>query len=158
MKNIKSKFIIFCFILLAGIQYSNAQSSTTDQIGLRLGGFSGIDFRHITASNFGVAINVMGNMPHNWTLFSVLAEKHFPLGQQFVLYAGAGGYFSYAFDYKEKTHLLTVNSQLGLEGIVGVDYYIINTPFNIGLDIRPRFYYLVFPYPWDAGIAFRYIF
>ena len=135
-----------------------AQSSSTNQLGLRIGGFSGFNFRHITDNNFGIDISIMGNVPHDWTLFSLLAEKHFPLNQGFVIYAGAGGYFAYSYDFIHKENLVAVQAQLGLEGIIGLDYYIPNTPINIGDDLLPRFYFLVFPYPWDGGLSFRYIF
>ena len=159
IKIMKSKIILIAtFILSLNVFHTSAQSSSTDQIGLRLGGFSGFNFRHITESNFGIDISILGNVPHDWTLVSLLAEKHFPLGQNFVFYGGIGGYFSYAFDYHDKKHLFEAHSQVGLEGIIGLDYYIANTPINIGIDIRPRFNYLVYRYPWDGGITFRYVF
>ena len=156
MKTIKNIRILITILLMPVLSF--AQSNSTNQLGLRLGGFSGVNFQHITESNFAIDVSVMGNVPHDWTLFSLLAEKHFPLGDGFVIYAGAGGYFAYSFDYHHKENFVAVHAQPGLEGIIGLDYYIANSPFNIGIDIRPRFYFLVFPYPWDGGLSFRYIF
>ena len=88
-----------------------------------------------------------------------------PLHNGFALYFG-GGIFLSSYDYGPYRYKIDgvwyVERRgipyFGIEGVLGADYYIPNTPVVLGLDLRPRFFNVVYPYLWDAGLNVRYEF
>jgi hypothetical protein len=161
MKNIFSPICTLALVLslvLSTTAMLKAQSNETNQVGLRLGGFSGFQFKHINDNNLGFELNLLGNRPSDWGLFSGEIEKHFPIGQGFVLFVGGGAYVASRSEYFRDEPLIVTTTQAGFEGVAGIDFYIPNTPLNLGFDIRPRFGYLIYAYPWDAGVTLRYVF
>jgi len=158
----KSKIFSALFLLsLSNFPlFAFSQSANTNQIGLRLGGFSGITFRHVSGNNVAVEANLTAGYHADWTMISVLGEKHIPLGDDgFVIFLGAGAFLAFDADhyYEPEPHYYW-NHNAGIETVVGLDYYIPKTPLNVGIDVRPRFAVINNPYPWDAAISFRYIF
>lgn len=138
---------------------TKAQSAETNQLGLRLGGFSGFTFRHVGSRDVGVQVDLLENYHGYWALISVMAEKHIPLKEGFVLYFGGGAFLGGNHDpyyVHNEDHYWAPT--LGLQGTVGVDYYFHNVPLNLGLDLTPRFSFYYDPFPWDGGISLRYIF
>jgi hypothetical protein len=164
MKQIGTSYLLnlaFAVLITTSLNFTvNAQSNSTSQIGLRLGGFSGLNFKHIDGNNVGLEINLLESYPNNWGLVSGEIEKHFALGEGFVIYGGGGAYLADHAAYilhRDDNNIIVSKFQAGFEGVIGVDYYIPNVPVNVGFDIRPRIWYLVYPYPWDAGITIRYV-
>jgi hypothetical protein len=154
------KFLLL-FSLFFACLLSNAQS---DQLGLRLGSYSGFTYRHFNAKDFGIELNLLKFMPARGTSFSLLGEKNFQLNRGFSMYAGGGLFFdnyrgSYSYRRNDKMyHYDFDGTYWGLEGIVGADYRFADAPVILGLDLRPRFISFSNPYPWDAGINVRYVF
>jgi hypothetical protein len=152
--------IIFLFVaLLFFSSTASAQSAGTNQVGVRLGGFSGITFRHIMPGNIGIQADLLANYLGDWTIISVMAEKHIPLGKAFVLYFGGGGFFGGNHDpYFDNGYDNSWHPAGGLQGVLGVDYYFKSVPINVGIDVTPRFSFAYDHFPWDAGASLRYIF
>ncbi len=146
-----------------------AQSESTNQLGLRFGGFSGIEFRHIGGRNVGVNVDLMERYPFGLGMLEVLAEKNFVLKNSngFILYVGAGGfvagngrrayYYNDPPPFRDRDYYYYRSPIFGVTGVGGIDYYIPRSPIVIGLDIRPRISFYGY-YPWDAGLSGRFIF
>ena len=161
MKPIKlHSFVIFSLLLfILFYSHADAQSAGTNQFGLRIGGFSGITFRHVNNNNVAVQADLLENYRGYWTLISAMAEKHIPLNEGFVLYFGGGIFLGGNRDpYYIKEDLHYWSPAFGLEGVFGADYYFEHVPLNLGLDVTPRFSFFYDPFPWDAAISLRYIF
>jgi hypothetical protein len=157
--NLHSIFILALVSFTLSYSQVNAQSVGTNQLGLRLGGYSGITFRHIGASDVGVQIDLLENYHGYWTLFDAMAEKHIPLNKGFVFYLGGGAFIGgYHDPFYDRDVDPYWDAALGLQGVLGFDYYFENVPLNLGIDLTPRFSFFHSPSPWDAGISLRYIF
>jgi hypothetical protein len=152
--------VIFTFLTISFFSSTvNAQSAGTNQIGLRLGGFSGVTFRHITGDNIGIQAVLLADYHGDWTIISVMAEKHIPLGEQFVFYLGAGAFFGGNHDHyydRDMDHYW--NPAIGLQGVLGFDYYFKSVPLNLGIDVTPRFSFMYDHFPIDGAVSLRYIF
>ena len=160
MKNLRHLILVGGLLGFIFLQPDNsiAQSAGTNQIGLRLGGFSGISFRHLGVNSFGVEADFLSSYHSNWVILSLLAEKQIPLGEGFTFDFGGGGFFGAHHDYPYDEHY-DWGPSVGIEGMIGFDYYFNGIPLNVGLDLRPRFSFVNEPYwPWDAGISLHYIF
>ena len=164
--NSAANIILFtALLLIANGSTVKAQKAAmpagTNQIGVRLGGFSGLNFRHVGSRNVGFELNLMASGFYDWGLISGEIDKHFPIGGHgFVIYVGGGAYIAnngYYYHYRRNDFIYS-RTVVGLEGVVGLDYYIPNVPLNVGIDIRPRFNYVIFAYPWDGGISISYVF
>jgi len=162
MKNLKPFFFVAMLVGLISSQVlqSNAQSANTNQIGLRLGRFSGISFSHVGSKNVGVEADLLANYQVDWAMISVLAEKHIPLRQGFVFCFGGGGFFAGDHNYPyPPDEPYNWKSTIGIEGMLGFDYYFKDVPLNAGIDLRPRFSFFAEPYwPWDVAISLHYVF
>jgi hypothetical protein len=154
-------FLISAALLVGSrVSLAHAQAAGTNQVGFRLGGFSGVTFRHINSGSTGVEADLLMNDGIKWGMLSLLYEKHLALGQGFVFNFGAGGFFAGHYDrqpvYEGNSGM---NPTAGVEGVLGFEYYLPDVPIAAGLDLRPRFSLLQQPtWLWDAGLAFRYIF
>ncbi|MEO5674144.1 MAG: hypothetical protein ABIQ74_05815 [Chitinophagales bacterium] len=157
MKIVGFGVFVFFFLFINHFNVS-AQSINTSQMGLRLGGFSGIEFRHITSHNIGLRGNLLSNYHLDGTIISGMVEKHIPVKEGFVFYLGGGLFASGWHDrfYDKNDHYW--DASIGLQGVVGIDYYFEGIPINLGADLTPRFTYADHPLPWDAALTIRYIF
>ncbi len=160
MKRSNFLFLALPFLIfLLHINISSAQVAGTNQFGLRLGGFSGIEFRHVNNNTVGIRLDLLENYSFDQTLFSAMVEKHFPLQHSFVLYVGGGVFLGGDHDPNYDHHNDPYwNPLIGIKGEVGVDYYFTEVPINIGLDLTPRFSLADVRVPWDAAFSVRYIF
>jgi hypothetical protein len=159
MKNLKYIFLLLSFGFIFQSAISNAQSENTNQIGIRLGGFSGISFRHFGNQGVGVEADLTAGYHSDWVMLEVLAEKQIALGDGFTFDFGGGGFFANDHDYPHNEDPYDWRPTVGIEGMIGFDYYFNDVPLNVGLDLRPRFSLIEEPYwPWDAGISLHYIF
>src|SRR5687767_2466730 len=96
-----------------------------NQVGLRLGGYSGLSFRHWGARNLGYEISLMGWAPYRGMLASVMVEKNIPLNKGFAFYFGGGGFISnydyrpYYYKFDGKWYAVEGGAPyFGLEGVI----------------------------------------
>ncbi len=173
MKTLKKTLLVVAAIaaqVIAGAIWNEAPAQTEkNQIGVRLGGYSGINYRRwdMIGNGLGMEFTLMGWAPYHGAMFSGLVEKNIPLGpENFYLYFGGGifagnyGYRAYYYydDFDRRWYIGESRTYVGLEAVIGADYYFRNAPLVAGLDLRPRFFKFIYPYPWDAGINVRYRF
>ena len=160
MKSFKHFFLTLVSLgLIFHTSFSEAQSANTNQIGIRLGGFSGISFRHLGSESVGVEADLTAGYHSDYVMLEILAEKQIPLGDGFTFDFGGGGFFASDHNYPHDEDPYDWRATVGIEGMIGFDYYLNDVPLNVGLDLRPRFSFIEEPYwPWDAGISLHYIF
>lgn len=151
-------------MLLCSLFFAFNVKAQSNQLGVRLGNYSGFTFRHFNANDVGVEVNLLKWVPYRGASLSVLAEKNWQLKNGFSLYAGGGlfaGSYRNAYYYRRKDGFYRYEfsgTYWGLEGVLGGDYKFENAPIMLGLDLRPRFVNFAYPYPWDAGLNVRYVF
>jgi hypothetical protein len=157
---LRKPFIVLCLFF----SFHLSTVAQSNQLGIRLGYYSGLTFRHMNEKEFGVEVNLLKWMPYRGATLSLIGEKNFLLKQGFSMYAGAGlfvGNYRNGYYYKRDDKYYRYEFEgtyWGLEGVVGADYKFENAPVMLGLDLRPRFVHLMYPYPWDAGLNVRYVF
>lgn len=155
--------ILIAVLLLTGFGFSSpaySQAANTNQLGIRLGSFTGITFRHINSRSTGFEADLLMNDGIEWGMVSVLFEKHLSLGQGFVFNFGGGGFFAGNYNHRYgNDNGVALNPAAGLETVLGFEYYLPDVPLSAGVDMRPRFSVVSDPlWVWDAGIVIHYIF
>lgn len=152
--------LVLLIVTLGCVSHVSAQLANSNQVGIRLGSFSGVTFRHINGNQSGLEADLLMNDGIDWAMLSVLYEKHLSLGQGFVFTFGGGGFF--AGNYKHQlgsAEAEAMKPAAGVESILGFEYLIPGVPMGVGVDMRPRFAISTEPYwVWDAGLVFHYIF
>lgn len=135
------------------------------EIGLRFGGYSGINYRYWNLHHVGFEASLSGLSRNNGLLISVLLEKQLEMSNGFSAYLGAGPFlgsynynrYYYRFDGERYEAVTSSGTILGLETVIGCDYHFAKVPVAIGLDVKPRFFQFVYPDIWDIGVSARYI-
>ena len=128
-------------------------------IGLR-GGFgfaNGLTVKHFLNRNTAVE----GILSSCWNGFAVngLYERHanaFYVNRLNWFY-GAGAHIGFWEDFGEKGKSSTV---IGIDGIIGLEYYIQSIPFSVGIDWKPALNLFGNSSFWPDGgaISVRYVF
>lgn len=153
------RFLTIMLVLAALTISAQAQSYKT-AIGLRGGDPSGITFKTFLGGEnalelvagtayFGHNLNVTGlyewQKPTGWT----------PNLDWFIGPGAHVGFWNAAYkdDYDSSINV-------GLDGIIGLEYTLDDIPLNFSLGIGPTFQIIGGPdwYHWNGGIAIRYVF
>jgi hypothetical protein len=164
MKNLLRFALAFTILVCASVG-AKAQSGYTTGIGLRGGIASGLTIKHFIKSDAAIEGILSTSFKHRGTVVTVLYEKHAQAfntkGLQW--YYGLGGhigfhdghyYYKKGHDHYRDDHVVA----LGVDGILGLEYYIRDIPFTIGADIKP---YINIPSGggnWDSALHVRYVF
>ncbi|UIR56623.1 hypothetical protein LZQ00_02105 [Sphingobacterium sp. SRCM116780] len=125
-----------------------AQLDSKGAIGARFGSSQGLTYRHTLSNDRALEgiLSIQSNS--NYRRFRVvgLYEIYKPLSAGFNWYYGFGGSVG---SYKEKDKIvdgkrIEHDSELGLsiDGIIGIEYNIPQTPFQLSLDVKPYFDFL----------------
>jgi hypothetical protein len=147
--------------LLFGVSTLSLQAqSYTSAVGLRLGFYRGITYKHFLSEKVAFEGLVMSRY-HGLNL-TALVEFNNDLGNTEGLnwYYGFGGhlgyYNSYYYSYYSGSDY---NMSLGVDGILGIEYTFSELPINISLDWKPTYnlfggYYFL----GDSGaLSIRYV-
>jgi len=131
-------------------------------LGVRLGPWAGITAKYSVGN-----VNYIDGILHfRWNgasitgLYEVHAEA-FKVPDLYWYYGGGAhlGYWSethgHPYYHDFETHTL-----LGVDGIIGLEYYIRDIPFTIGLDYKPslNFFDYFGPFFDEFGVTIRYVF
>lgn len=158
--------ISFVLALIMSVAFSaNAQSGYKTGIGFRGGIASGLTVKHFIKSDAAIEGILSTSFLHRGTVITVLYEKHAPAfnAKGLQWYYGLGGhvgfhegrhYYRHGHDHYEDDHVVAV----GIDGVLGLEYYIRDIPFTIGADIKP---YINIPSGggyWDSALHVRYVF
>lgn len=158
--------ICLTLIVIASLAVSvQAQSGYTTGIGLRGGAASGLTIKHFFRNDAAIEGIISTSFAHRGTTITVLYEKH---AQAFNVsglqwYYGLGGHIGfyegrYYYDRGHRHYHDDRVLGVGVDGILGLEYYIRDIPFTIGADIKP---YINIPYGggfWDSALHVRYVF
>ena len=161
MKTIKKVFFTGILSLFMGLGLSAQNYSSA--IGVRGGSLNGITFKQFIGSNS--AVEVIG--ASRWRGFHLtgLYEKHATAfnNSQFQWYYGAGGHVGFYDAYRGHPYFDDDDYGrdyiiLGIDGILGLEYQIIETPFTVSVDWKPEFNITGYSGFWfgDGGLSIRY--
>ncbi len=162
------KIFRLLFLLALGTAATStvqAQRNYTTGIGFRGGAASGITLKHFIQNDVAIEGILSSSFRYRGTVLTVLYEKHAPAfnapGLQW--YYGLGGHIGihngrhYYYDRNRRPDYGVFG--VGIDGILGLEYYIGDIPFTIGADIKP---YLNIPLSgggfWDTALHVRYVF
>lgn len=162
------KLLIIASLLF--VTTSQAQVDYKNAIGLRLGGANGLTFKHQMNSTTAVEGILHSYYYGRGFTITGLYEKNksvFPQVKGFQFYYGAGahvgmysgGVYVTRFSNGKSYTYSSGYTNLGIDGIIGLEYKIPTIPFTASLDIKPTFE--IFNPMWgflDGGLSLRYTF
>lgn len=154
---------LLAFILGATVS-TQAQSGYTTGIGLRGGAASGITLKHFIKSDAAIEGILSTSFKYRGTVITVLYEKHAQAfdARGLQWYYGLGGHVGFwdGHDYYDHGHKHYNDKVVGLgvDAILGLEYYIRDIPFTIGADVKPYFNIPRGGGFWDTALHVRYVF
>ncbi len=130
MKKYHLVVLMTCLLLSQWVlaQYSPRES----MLGLRGGGSVGVTYKKFFGENFAFETVAAKDFPKEFDgmFLSALFEKHAPLaGKRFSALIGGGP----TYHFKRKG--------VGVSGIIGFDWRILNSPINLQVDWSPAYYF-----------------
>ena len=153
--------LFFLFITyLANSQTSNEQytSPYKKAIGFKLNP-GAISYRSFYTRN--KAVEGIGFISLDGFQLTILNEKYTPFtnAENLTWYIGYGGHFNlWSEKYKLNNPSKSAGVAVGVDGMLGLDYKLKNTPINLSVDIQPAFNFVggsYFDLGW-GGIGIRY--
>lgn len=145
--------------------FANSQVSTEQYtspykkaIGIKLNP-GAISYRSFYTRN--KAVEGMGFISIDGFQLTILNEKYTPFAnaENLTWYIGYGGHFNlWSERYKLNNPSKTAGVAVGVDGMLGLDYKLKNTPINLSVDIQPAFNFVgasYFDLGW-GGIGIRY--
>ncbi|QCR24433.1 hypothetical protein [Pontibacter sp. SGAir0037] len=156
--------LFFTLALVAAFSAVQAQEYTTG-IGLRGGVASGLTVKHFIERDAAIEGILSTSFNYRGTVITVLYEKHAPAfnARGLQWYYGIGGHVGfyngrYYYNAGHRRYGDKGIFGVGVDGILGLEYYIRDIPFTIGADIKP---YINIPSGggfWDSALHVRYVF
>lgn len=161
VKVIMKKGLILSILMISFFMTVQGQNYKTG-LGIRAGLTSGLTAKYFFEQNTAVE-GILG-IRYRGIHTTVLIEKQthaFNTSRVYWIY-GLGGHIGF---YNNGTNDLPYDAdygrgpELGVDGIVGLEYDVVDIPFTLGVDIKP-FFDLVAPafVYWDLGFTVRYVF
>lgn len=158
--------ILFAFMLVLSLATAaQAQADYTTGIGLRGGAASGITIKHFISNDAAIEGIISSSFRYRGTLITVLYEKH---AQAFntrglLWYYGLGGHVGFYDGYYYYRNRGSRRDDgnvfgVGVDGIIGLEYYLRDIPFTVGADLKPYFNLPRGGGFWDAALNVRYVF
>ncbi len=151
------------FLLIA--YFANSQVSTEQYtspykkaIGFKLNP-GAVSYRSFYTRN--KAVEVIGFISLDGFQLTILNEKFTPFAnaENLTWYMGYGGHFNlWSERYKLNNPSKSAGVAVGIDGMLGLDYKLKNTPINLSVDIQPAFNFVCASYfdlGW-GGIGIRY--
>lgn len=146
MKKLYTNILLLLVFQTAMTQYNPKES----MFGIRAGGAVGLTYKKFFGHNFAFEVITAHDFPKEdkGVFVSTIFAKHASLsGKKFSALIGAGP--SYHFR----------RESLGLAGIIGFDWRIVNSPINIQVDWSPALYFRgEHPFSYvNTALSMRYI-
>ena len=168
MKKFKAIFFFMFFVVLAFGAQAQSLAGYNTGIGFRGGLGSGLSVKHFINNEAAIEGILSSSFRYKGTAVTVLYEKHahaFNL-DQLHWYYGAGGHVGryrgrdYFIDNtrKRNQHFDENVLGIGIDGVIGLEYYIGDIPFTIGADLKPYVNLNGGGGNWDSALIFRYVF
>ena len=133
-------FIVSAALVIGSFTTLSAQNYQT-ALGVRLSSASAFVNNSITIKHFiSEKVAIEGLLSFGDPLaIGVLVEKHKPLSAQGLTYFyGAGGYLAFIKKVNTNTQKTSTDTNIGAQGVIGLDYKFSNVPLNISLDWKPE--------------------
>ena len=142
--------ILLLFSLSTSAQYKYA-------VGIRFDRRPGITFKNNKGT--GTSLEAMLHGFGNGAKVTLLAEKHqkaFSTGH-WRWYYGAGGHLAAASRYRKWEYAEPL-TQVGVDGILGIEHTFSEVPLNISLDWKPEFNFVNYTglYLDNVGLSLRF--
>jgi hypothetical protein len=162
MKTIRL-FLLSLFLVTMTIAVSNAQKNYNNALGVRMGYWPGITFKHFVSQRG--AFEAIVNTRWHGFMFHGLYEIHHKAFNEpgFNFYYGFGGHagywrvgrFSHPW-YDDRGNY----SAFGLDGILGLEYSFSQIPLNLSVDWKPMLNLVDWTGLWvdDVGLSVRIYF
>jgi hypothetical protein len=129
-------------------------------IGLRGGVFSGVSFKQFLSSHD--AFELVGAFHYRGLFLAAMYQRHANAFDVPGLnwYYGAGGHIGfYDGRYHPEWQASGSHTQIGANGVVGLEYKIDEIPISVGVDIIPALDLIQVTRFWvGAGVTVRYVF
>ena len=150
----KKLFTLTFVVILATVSYSQRFENA---VGLRGGYGSGITFKH---NMEGFVVEAIGAFRSNYGYFGVLGELYTPLevdlpGEFNIFYGGGAHVINYRYRFFGSN---ITDTFFGLDGIVGVEYELVDYPLNISIDVKPELNFAGYGFGWGSALSARYEF
>jgi hypothetical protein len=169
MKTLYSTALALLLCLFSSSQ-AQAQSITgyDTGIGFRGGLAAGLSVKHFIRDDAALEGILSSSFRYRGTAITVLYEKHasaFNLEGLFWYY-GAGAHIG---RYRGRDYFIDNSRQrarryddnvlgIGVDGVIGLEYFIRDIPFTIGLDVKPYVNLNGGGGNWDSALIIRYVF
>ncbi len=162
MKKLTSGILIL--FMLGLCQTSFAQGNYKTAIGLRLGSPVALSYKTFVKEDIAAEgyLSFRSFSGYSFTSVGVSGQKHTPIPsvERLSWYYGAGlGAFFYSFD-NDFIRGDSGSLGIGIQGYLGLDYALADTPLNFSVDWIPTFFVSGFGSGFGAGygtFAVRYI-
>lgn len=155
MKRIIS--VLMFVILFSSLGY--AQEYNTG-IGLRGGVFSGVSFKQFI--NSADAFEISGAFHYRGLFIAGQYQRHvgaFDVPGLNWYYGGGAHIGFYDGIYHPHWQAAGTHTQIGANGVIGIEYKIDELPITVGLDLIPAIDIIQVTRPWlGGGITVRYVF
>lgn len=165
-----------CLCVLLGLNSRQTHAQQYDRsAGVRLGGTFGLTYKKFIVDEQAAEVIISNRRSGiQLTIMYLLHQPmHVSFNENFFFYYGVGGHVGSEehsgidkvmfqtnvddFYYEEKNYLT-----MGIDGMIGVEYRMLNVPITLSLDLKPYLNYVGFRKLkgdfWDASIAIKYVF
>ena len=164
------KFLKACRILLLGLTlllftsgYTHAQKRYDNALGVRLGSWPGITYKHFVSQR-GAFEAILNTRWHGF-MFHGLYEVHHKAFNEpgFNFYYGVGGHIGH-WNVGRYRHPWYDDAgryaAIGVDGILGLEYSFSKIPLNLSVDWKPMLNLVSWTGLWvdDAGFSIRIYF
>jgi opacity protein-like surface antigen len=169
MKTALSAFLLLALsALLCFSASAQSVAGYNTSLGFRGGLAAGISAKHFFWDDAALEAIISSSFRYRGTALTVLYEKHATAFNVEGLnwYYGFGGHVGryrgrdYFIDNtrRRNRHYNDTVLGIGIDGVVGIEYYIGEIPFTIGVDVKPYVNINGGGGNWDSALILRYVF
>ena len=146
MKNLRFIFPLLLVLILITLSTSTQAQTYNSAIGLRLGFPLSASYKTFINENGAIELyaGVRGYSTYSWVNISGAYQVHKPIeGAEGLQWYFGGGASVYFWNFKDVFGPSTgfANTTLGIQGYLGLDYAIPNTPINLTADWVPTYFF-----------------
>lgn len=161
-----SAVFVLC-LMFAGVAQGQSLAGYNTGIGFRGGLASGLSVKHFLNEEAALEGILTSNFRYGGATITVLYEKHahaFNL-DKLHWYYGFGGHVGrhpgadYYINHRNRSRYIGQRVLgIGIDGALGLEYYIGDIPFTIGADLKPYVNLNGGGGNWDSALIVRYVF
>ena len=151
-------FLLITYLANSQVSTEQYTSPYKKAIGIKLNP-GALSYRSFYTRN--KAVEAIGFISLDGFQLTIINEKYTPFAnaENLTWYIGYGGHFNlWSERYKLNNPSKSAGVAVGVDGMLGLDYKLKNTPINLSVDIQPAFNFVgasYFDLGW-GGIGIRY--